>query len=146
VSARPSPQILGTRPPLPARFTPTGDFPDKRPVMGCEKKRKIVGKQHGVASLSWRRDSSADVRTTPATFWVVGRASSCLLIASCYRVVVNCSVPTHLALIHALLFLLISTIESAVGKRLVTHCCVSRLACSHPPCNRRRPLYATGSI
>jgi len=34
------------------------------------------------------------------------------------------------ALIHDLLFLPISTIESAVGKRLITHCCVSRLACS----------------
>ena len=33
-------------------------------------------------------------------------------------------------LIHDLLFLAISTIESAVGKRLKTHCCVSRLACS----------------
>jgi len=33
-------------------------------------------------------------------------------------------------LIHDLLFLPISTIESAVGKRLITHCCVSRLACS----------------
>ena len=33
-------------------------------------------------------------------------------------------------LIHDLLFLPISTIESAVGKCLVTHCCVSRLACS----------------
>jgi len=31
-------------------------------------------------------------------------------------------------LIHGLLFLPISTIESAVGKRLITHCCVSRLA------------------
>ena len=34
-----------------------------------------------------------------------------------------------LTLIHDLLFLPISTIESAVGKRLITHCCVSRLAC-----------------
>jgi len=33
-------------------------------------------------------------------------------------------------LIHDLLFLPISAIESAVGKRLITHCCVSRLACS----------------
>ena len=33
-------------------------------------------------------------------------------------------------LIHDLLFLPISTIESAVGKRFITHCCVSRLACS----------------
>jgi len=33
-------------------------------------------------------------------------------------------------LIHDLLFLPISTIEFAVGKRLITHCCVSRLACS----------------
>jgi len=33
-------------------------------------------------------------------------------------------------LIHDLLFLPISTIESAVGKRLKTHCCVSCLACS----------------
>jgi len=33
-------------------------------------------------------------------------------------------------LIHDLLFLPISTIESAVGKRLITHCCASRLACS----------------
>ena len=33
-------------------------------------------------------------------------------------------------LIHDLLFLPISTIESAVGKRLITHCCVSCLACS----------------
>jgi len=33
-------------------------------------------------------------------------------------------------LIHGLHFLPISTIESAVGKRLITHCCVSRLACS----------------
>ena len=33
-------------------------------------------------------------------------------------------------LIHDLLFLPIFTIESAVGKRLITHCCVSRLACS----------------
>ena len=33
------------------------------------------------------------------------------------------------ALIHDLLFLPISTIESAVGKRPITHCCVSRLAC-----------------
>jgi len=33
-------------------------------------------------------------------------------------------------LIHDLLFLPISTIESAVGKRLITHCCVSHLACS----------------
>jgi len=29
-------------------------------------------------------------------------------------------------LIHDLLFLLISTVESAVGKRLITHCCISR--------------------
>jgi len=36
----------------------------------------------------------------------------------------------HRGLIHDLLFLPISTIESAVGKRLITHCCVSRLACS----------------
>jgi len=35
-----------------------------------------------------------------------------------------------LMLIHDLLFLPISIIESAVGKRLITHCCVSRLACS----------------
>ena len=35
-----------------------------------------------------------------------------------------------LLLIHDLLFLPISTIESTVGKRLITHCCVSRLACS----------------
>ena len=35
-----------------------------------------------------------------------------------------------LFLIHDLLFLPISTIESAVGKRFITHCCVSRLACS----------------
>ena len=34
------------------------------------------------------------------------------------------------SLIHDLLFLPISTTESAVGKRLITHCCVSRLACS----------------
>ena len=33
-------------------------------------------------------------------------------------------------LIHDLLFLPISTIQSAVGKRLITHCCVSCLACS----------------
>jgi len=33
-------------------------------------------------------------------------------------------------LIHDLLFLPISTIESAMGKHLITHCCVSRLACS----------------
>ena len=33
-------------------------------------------------------------------------------------------------LIHDLLFLPIFTTESAVGKRLITHCCVSRLACS----------------
>jgi len=33
-------------------------------------------------------------------------------------------------LIHDLLFLPISIIESAVGKRLTTHCCVPRLACS----------------
>ena len=33
-------------------------------------------------------------------------------------------------LIHDLLFLPISTIESAVGKRLITHCCISRVACS----------------
>ena len=33
-------------------------------------------------------------------------------------------------LIHDLLFLPISAIEFAVGKRLITHCCVSRLACS----------------
>ena len=32
------------------------------------------------------------------------------------------------ALIHDLLFLAISAIESAVGKRLITHCCVSRVA------------------
>jgi len=32
--------------------------------------------------------------------------------------------------IHDLRFLPISTIESAVGKRHITHCCVSRLACS----------------
>jgi len=32
-------------------------------------------------------------------------------------------------LIHDLLFLPISTIESAVGYTLITHCCVSRLAC-----------------
>ena len=35
-----------------------------------------------------------------------------------------------LVLIPDLLFLPISTIESAVGKRLITHCCISRLACS----------------
>ena len=34
----------------------------------------------------------------------------------------------RLFLIHDLLFLPISTIESAVGKRLITQCCVSRLA------------------
>jgi len=34
------------------------------------------------------------------------------------------------ALVHDLLFLPISTIESAVGKRLITHCCISRVACS----------------
>ena len=39
-------------------------------------------------------------------------------------------VSQQLHLIHDLLFLPISTIESAVGKRLITHCCVSRLACS----------------
>ena len=33
-------------------------------------------------------------------------------------------------LIHDLLFLPISTIQSAVGKCLITHCCVSCLACS----------------
>ena len=33
-------------------------------------------------------------------------------------------------LVRDLLFLPISTIESAVGKRLITHCCVSCLACS----------------
>ena len=33
-------------------------------------------------------------------------------------------------LTHDLLFLPISTIQSAMGKRLITHCCVSRLACS----------------
>jgi len=38
--------------------------------------------------------------------------------------------PTNRSVIHDLLFLPISTIESAVGKRLITHCCVSRLACS----------------
>jgi len=38
--------------------------------------------------------------------------------------------PSLLYLIHDLLFLPISTIESAVDKRLITHCCVSRLACS----------------
>jgi len=32
--------------------------------------------------------------------------------------------------VHYLLFLPIYTIESAVGKRLITHCCVLRLACS----------------
>jgi len=37
--------------------------------------------------------------------------------------------PSNL-LIHNLLLLPISTIDSAVGKRLITHCCVSRLACS----------------
>jgi len=31
-------------------------------------------------------------------------------------------------LIHDLLFLPISTIQSAVGKRLITHCCVSPFA------------------
>ena len=31
---------------------------------------------------------------------------------------------------HDLLFLPISTIESAVGYSLITHCCVSRVACS----------------
>jgi len=36
----------------------------------------------------------------------------------------------HHHLINDLLFLPISTIESAVGKRLITHCCVSLLACS----------------
>jgi len=43
------------------------------------------------------------------------------------------TVAKKLTLIHDLLFLPISTIESAVGKRLITHCCVSRgtrLACS----------------
>ena len=38
--------------------------------------------------------------------------------------------PRRLHLIHDLLFLPISTIQSAVGKRLITHCCISRLACS----------------
>jgi len=33
-------------------------------------------------------------------------------------------------LIHDLLFLPISTIQSAVGHSLITHCCVSRLSCS----------------
>ena len=36
----------------------------------------------------------------------------------------------HSILIHDLLFLPISTIESAVGKRLITHCCILRLVCS----------------
>jgi len=36
----------------------------------------------------------------------------------------------YVCLIHDLRFLPISTIESAVGKRLITHCCVLRLACS----------------
>ena len=40
------------------------------------------------------------------------------------------SVTGRAILIHDLLFLPISTIESAVGKRLITHCCVSCLACS----------------
>jgi len=36
----------------------------------------------------------------------------------------------NLLLIHDLLFLAIFTIESAVGKRLITHTCISHLACS----------------
>jgi len=42
----------------------------------------------------------------------------------------ECQYIAVVVLIHDLLFLPISTIESAVGKRLITHCCVSRLACS----------------
>jgi len=37
----------------------------------------------------------------------------------------------NIILIHDLLFFSISTIESAVGYSLITHCCISRLACSH---------------
>jgi len=36
----------------------------------------------------------------------------------------------NVVLIHDLLFLPISTIQSAVGYSLITHCCVSLLACS----------------
>jgi len=42
----------------------------------------------------------------------------------------SCKQSVVVILIHDLLFLPISTIESAVGKRLITHCCISRLACS----------------
>ena len=40
------------------------------------------------------------------------------------------SVHSVSVLIHDLLFRPICTIESAVGKRLITHCCISCLACS----------------
>jgi len=43
---------------------------------------------------------------------------------------VRCLAIMCITLIHDLLFLPISTIESAVGKRLITHCSVSLLACS----------------
>jgi len=43
---------------------------------------------------------------------------------------VNARLFYYPALIHDLLFLPISTVQSAVGKGLIPHCCVSRLACS----------------
>ena len=42
----------------------------------------------------------------------------------------GCKMVVVVVLIHDLLFLPISTVESAVGYSLITHCCVSRLACS----------------
>jgi len=62
--------------------------------------------------------------------------AACDHLAACTRAVddvkirCTCEKNVHISLIHDLLFLPISTIESAVGKRLITHCCVSRLACS----------------
>ena len=48
--------------------------------------------------------------------------------AACTDQATHCHIVSFL--IHDLLFLPISTTESAVGKRLITHCCVLRLACS----------------
>jgi len=52
------------------------------------------------------------------------RATSTRIYAACVR----CGLIRPV--LHDLLFLPISTVQSAVGKRLITHCCVSHLACS----------------
>jgi len=83
----------------------------------------FTGSEHpSVSSLNWR-SLSHDTELSTAL-----HRGICLI---CCTTSLICR--QQVDLIHDLLFLPISTIQSAVGKRLITHCCVTcvlRLACS----------------